>query len=75
MAKYKITQNKEACMGCERCAMVCPANWKEDEKKEGETEIKFGFIKEEIDETELVDNQMAEHGCPTACIKIEEIKE
>lgn len=70
MKKYKINQDREACLGCGRCTMVCPENWEMNE-----TDFKTQCKKDIIEETELANNKIAEEECPVQCIKIEEIKE
>ncbi len=70
MKKYKITQDRDLCMGCGRCTMICPENWEMNEK-----DYKSQCKKEVIEEQEYPNNQMASEECPVQCIKIEEIKE
>ncbi len=63
---YKITHNKEACIGCGSCAALCPENW--EMTPEGKSRPK----KTEIEE--LGCNKDAEQACPVGAIKIEEVK-
>jgi len=64
--KYKITVDKETCIGCGSCLAICPENFEMDE--EGKSKVK----NEEIEE--LGCNQQAADACPAGSIKIEKIK-
>ncbi len=65
MAKYKIQQKQEDCIGCGACVSVCPQNWKMVDVK---GEQKSSPIKAEVDEIGC--NQEAADSCPVECIKI-----
>ncbi len=64
MAKYKIKQNHESCIGCGACASVCPENWemKDDNKARP---IKITINKDELDK-----NLDAAKSCPVNVIHI-----
>jgi ferredoxin len=64
MAKYKVTTDREACIGCGVCASICPENWIMDD------EGKAVPISAESDVDCNVD---AAENCPVQCIQIEEI--
>lgn len=66
MAKYKIEQDINKCIGCGTCIGLCPSNW------EMKDDSKAYPIKTEVDEISC--NQQAADSCPVQCIKIEEIK-
>jgi len=68
MKKYKITQDRNKCLGCGRCTMVCPENWEIDEK-----DFLAKPKKDIIDENELNCNKIAEEECPSKCINITQI--
>lgn len=64
MAKIKIIQDREACIGCGACVSVCPDNW---EMKGDKSHPK---------KTELNDegcNQQAADVCPVQCITIKKV--
>lgn len=62
MAKFKIVQDREACIGCGACASVCD-NWEmcDDGKSKPKKTL--------LDEKGC--NEEAANVCPVACIKIE----
>ncbi|MFA5141850.1 MAG: ferredoxin [Candidatus Woesearchaeota archaeon] len=63
MAKFKITQERNLCIGCGACASVCPENWamqKDGKSKPKKTEV-----------SAIGCNQTAADGCPVHCIHIE----
>jgi len=64
MAKIKITQDVEACIGCGACVSICPDNWvmKGSKSKPKKTEL-----------NDLGCNQEAADACPVQCIKIKEM--
>lgn len=66
MAKYKITQEREKCIGCGTCAAVCPENW--EMKKDGKSSPK----KTEVNDIGC--NKAAEENCPVSIIHVEKIK-
>tara|TARA_Y100000034_G_C6852907_1_gene387148 strand:- start:298 stop:498 length:201 start_codon:yes stop_codon:yes gene_type:complete len=65
MAKHKVKYDRETCIGCMSCVLVCPNNWEEDGEK-----VKLS--KEDIDDDGLAENKEAENICPVDAIKIEE---
>ena len=67
MAKYKITQEHEKCIGCMACVSICPENWI---MKDGKAKPK----KTEIDEKEYKKNQEAAEACPVSIIHIKKSK-
>jgi len=66
MTKYKIEQDRKACIGCGVCTSVCPENWVM------ESDGKAKPIKTEVDE--VSGNKDAAENCPVGCIKITEKK-
>ena len=62
MAKYKIEQDIEACIGCQACVNTCPENW------EATDDGKAKPRKTELDDISC--NQEAADGCPVSCIKV-----
>jgi ferredoxin len=70
MKKYKIQQNREQCIGCGRCQMLCPENW-----EISNDDYKAKPIKTIIDETEYPKNKEVAGECPVQCIVIEEVEE
>lgn len=65
MAKYKIKQDFDKCIGCGTCVSMCSANW--EIKDDG----KAYPIKEDVDDIGC--NQLAGDSCPVQCITVEEI--
>jgi len=64
MAKFKIEQNRDVCIGCGACVSVCPDNWvmKGDKSHPKKTELnEIGCNKEAVDV------------CPVQCIKIKKL--
>ena len=64
MAKYKITQEREKCIGCMACVSICPENW--EMKSDGKAKPK----KTELDEKGYKCNKQAEDACPVSIIHI-----
>ena len=67
MAKVRITQDKELCIGCGACASICPDNWEMGDDNKAHPK-----------QTELDDvgcNKQAEESCPVNCIHVEIIEE
>lgn len=78
MTKYKIIHNKNDCISCGACAMICPEFWTLDEdgvahleggKKNGEFWEKF--ILTEEDRAKI---QETVDACPAEVIKLEEVE-
>lgn len=67
MAKYKIKQDADICIGCGTCVSLCPENWEIGDDSKAHPK------KTEIDD--LGCNQEAEENCPVQCIKITENKD
>ncbi|UCD20513.1 MAG: ferredoxin [archaeon] len=63
MAKYKVVQQLDKCIGCGACAAVCPENWV---MKDNKAHPK----KKEISDKELEPNKDAEDACPVKCIQV-----
>ncbi|MFH1054054.1 MAG: ferredoxin [Candidatus Woesearchaeota archaeon] len=68
MAKYKISVNKEKCIGCGACTSVSD-NFKLDES---EDTPKAHPVKAEVDKIDK--EKEAEEICPVDAIKVEEIE-
>lgn len=67
MAKYKITVDQDACIGCAACTAVSK-NFRMADNGKSEP------IKPDVDELKENEKEAAEI-CPVSCIKIEENKE
>ena len=64
MAKYKITQDHEKCIGCGACVAVCPSNW----EMSGD-----GKARPKSQESDDDCNKAAADGCPVKCIHVKEV--
>jgi ferredoxin len=62
MAKLKISQDREKCIGCGACAAICPKNWFMDD--DGKSTPKKTVIEKEDC------NKVAADACPVQAIKI-----
>jgi ferredoxin len=62
MAKLKIIQNREKCIGCGACAAICPQNWFMDDDNKSSPK-KTLIEKEDC-------NKVAAEACPVQAIKI-----
>jgi len=62
MAKVKIEQNREICIGCGTCVAVCGDNW------EMKDDSKASPKKTELEEAGC--NKQAEESCPVSCITV-----
>jgi ferredoxin len=62
MAKVKIEQDHEACIGCQACVNICSENWAMGD--DGKAKPK----KTELDDISC--NQEAADSCPVSCIKV-----
>lgn len=60
--KYKITHDRDKCIGCGACAAVCPDNW------EMKDDMKASPKKTELDDIGC--NQQAAESCPVQIIHI-----
>lgn len=61
---FKITIDKEKCIGCGACAAVCSENF---ELVEGKAQVKNATVEEAGCSKDAAD------GCPVQCIKVEEV--
>jgi len=66
MSKFKVTVDKEKCIGCGSCSAICPANWEMDDQGKASP-------KEELVE-KLGCNQTAAENCPVQAIEVEPIE-
>lgn len=64
MTRYKITLDRDGCIGDAICTALCQENWFMD------SDGKANFKKAEFDDSELECNSEAEKSCPTGVIKI-----
>lgn len=64
MAKVKISQDRDACIGCGACVAACPDNW--EMADDGKSRPK----KTELDDVGC--NKQAEEVCPVQCITVTE---
>ncbi len=69
----KIIFEKEQCIGCGACTVICPNYWEMGEDRiavlKGGAEVE-GKIELEVEEVAC--NKDAEQGCPVQCIKVNE---
>ena len=65
MAKYKVEQDREGCIGCGACCAVCPSRWEMD--GDGKSKYKGN---QEIDEGDYKCNKEAADSCPVNVIHI-----
>ena len=74
--KFKISHQRNKCIGCGSCAMYAKDNWtlnSEDGKADLKNAVKKGdFMVAEVDIDELEENKMAAKACPVRIIKINE---
>jgi ferredoxin len=66
MAKFKITHERDVCIGCGACVAICPSNW--EMASDGKSKPK----KTDLDDIGC--NQEAADSCPVQCIHIEKVK-
>ena len=73
MAKYKIIQHRDECIGCSACEAIAPHSWemkdgkaflKNSKKQSGEIYV--------LETEDLGENMQAAESCPVTCIHIEE---
>lgn len=64
MAKFKINQDLDKCLGCGACSSACD-NWQAND------DGKFVPQKDELDD--IACNKQAADVCPVQCIKIEKV--
>ena len=78
MVKYKITYDREGCIGAIACSTVNPKYWDIDKEKKavlkgGKLNKKTGKYELIIDEQDLKQNLESAEVCPVVVIKIEKI--
>ncbi len=78
--KYKITYNKDECIGAVACTVVAPEIfvWRNDEQKadlKGGKEIRPGIFELIVDESLLEAAKAGDDVCPVDIIDIEEVKD
>ncbi len=71
----KIIFEREKCIGCGNCSLVCPDYWKMGE--DGKSNLKDSQKNEDTGNFEKIVeevgcNEMAEKDCPAFCIHIKE---
>jgi len=66
VAKFRIFQDREKCIGCGTCAALCPSNW--EMAADGKSRAKQHEL------NSIGCNQEAADNCPVKCIKIKEEK-
>jgi len=81
MAKYTITHDRPACIGCAACEAIAPEFWtmsSADGKSDlvGSKHIKEGdaILKEELEMVDLKNNREAADCCPVNVIHIIDLK-
>jgi ferredoxin len=70
----KIVFEREKCIGCGTCTVLCPVFWKMGD--DGRAELKEGVKKENGFEREIEEvgcSEEAKQSCPVQCIHIEEL--
>ncbi|MBU1019153.1 MAG: ferredoxin [Patescibacteria group bacterium] len=71
MAKFKIKHDRDNCIGCGACTMVCGQFWSIGD--DGKADLKDAVNNElEIDEEDLDCNKQAAESCPVAVIHVED---
>jgi len=79
MAKYKITFDRNTCIGAFACVAADAETWKyADDGKvdmEGSTDEGEGMYTLIVDEVELEKHKAAAEACPVYAIKVEKIDE
>jgi len=66
MTKYRVTVDREICIGCGACVGICPENF---EMEDGKSKPKKKVVEK------LSCNQEAADNCPVSCIRVEKIKD
>lgn len=67
----KVVHDRDNCIGCSACVMVCPKFWKMDD--DGKSTLIGNTNNElEIADEDLMTNKEAEASCPVAVIHVEE---
>ena len=74
MAKYKIIQERDACIGCSAFEAIAPLSW--EMENDGKSSLK-GAKKQSsevfvLETDELGENMHAAESCPVNCIHVEE---
>ena len=79
MAKYKVTFDRNTCIGAFACVAADPDHWKyADDGKvdlEGSTEEGEGIFTLIVDEDKVEALQASAEACPVYAIKVEKIEE
>lgn len=78
MAKYTVTHDRPACIGCAACEAIAPEFWtmNQDGKsdlKHAKTVKEADIVKEEtleIEESDMQSNKDAAEACPVNCIHL-----
>ncbi len=73
MAKYRVTLDRDECIGCGTCEATCPEHWELGE--DGKTNLKNSREEGNKQVKEMEDlecNLDAAEVCPVNCIHIEE---
>ncbi|RME54262.1 ferredoxin [Candidatus Woesearchaeota archaeon] len=71
MAKYKIEQDLDECIGCMACQSVAEDLW---EQKEVDDAFKAVPKKTEIEEDELAKAKESAEICPVQCIHVKKVE-
>ncbi len=76
MGKYKITYDRDACIGAASCVAVEPNFWSLDKENKailaGSQKESDSIFAREIDEKDFASNLDAAKSCPVNCIHITE---
>lgn len=79
MAKYKVTFDRNTCIGAFACVAAAPDRWKyADDGKvdlEGSSDDGNGNFTVIIDESEVEALKASAEACPVYAIKVEEVQE
>lgn len=76
MAKFKIIQEIDACIGCGACSVIASGKWEMDDNGKSvllNAEEKDGKYTKVFDESELEEYQEAAEACPVEALHIKNL--